>query len=74
MNIQSMFGRSVKLNVPKEYSFDEALGKIKETAELAADCGYEPEKLHCRGCINGCALSRPRCDLGKRVIAAIEKR
>lgn len=62
--------RAVK--TPKEYSFEEAVEKLKESGEFTLECG-DFEKLHCRGCINTCRLSHARCDMGRRVAAAIEK-
>ena len=66
----NLFRRN-RITVPKELSFDEAIAAISESAGAAADCGYDPEKLHCHGCINSCALARARCDFGRRVKRAL---
>ena len=48
----------------------EALRKLKESPELAAECS-EPESLHCHGCINSCRLGAARCELGRSVLSAL---
>lgn len=69
----SIFKRGWKTVEPKELSFEEALGKIREKADFAEASGYDFTKLHCGGCINTCLLSKARCDLGRRVVSAVEK-
>ena len=58
---------------PQELDFETALGKIKESAEEAEACSYAPEQLHCRGCVNSCLLSRPKCDMGRNILAALHR-
>ena len=69
----SIFRRYAGPKMPEEYSLEEALKRIKEGAEAATGCGYDSEKLHCKGCINSCRLSKARCDVGRMVVSAIEK-
>ena len=57
---------------PQEFSFAEALTHIRETASEAESAGYDPGKLRCKGCINSCLLSSPRCAFGERVVRALE--
>lgn len=70
----SLFRRTAAPKLPEKFSFEEALEKVKEKREAAEECGYDTEKLHCRGCINSCTLSRSRCDVGRLVSAALEKK
>ena len=50
----------------------EALAKLKESPELAAECS-EPEELHCHGCINSCRLGSARCELGRSILSALRE-
>ena len=70
MGIKELLNR--RAAPPEPLDFASALGKIKETAQEAFSCGYAPEMLHCRGCVNTCPLSRPRCDMGRNVLAALQ--
>lgn len=70
----SLFRRNAAPKLPEEFSFAEAMEKVREKREAAEACGYDTAKLHCRGCINSCPLSRARCDVGRLVSAALEKK
>ena len=56
-----------------EYTLDEALQRIMEKPEFAADCGYDVSKLHCHGCIKTCVLDAPKCDFGVKVTTSLRK-
>ena len=73
MSIPKFFSRKYIAPQPKEYTFEQALEKIKEGAQLALECGCDPERLHCRGCVNSCLLSKAKCELGRSVAAALHK-
>lgn len=70
MNWDSLFRKKVK---PSEYGLSQALEKIQEGAAFAAECGYDVTALHCRGCINTCPLTEPRCGVGARVVKALKE-
>lgn len=70
MNIKMLFCRKIK---PKEYTREEALQMIREGTAAAEDCGFAPDKLHCKGCANACSLAKVRCDLGVRVVRGLHK-
>ena len=65
MSITDMFIKKPK--EPVKYTIDEALTRIMEKPEYAANCGYDLTKLHCHGCIKTCQLDAPKCDFGVKV-------
>lgn len=72
MGIIQFFRRGMPDTSPKELSFCEALGYVKEGRELALECGCDKARLHCRGCVNYCLLERARCPVGKNIVSALE--
>ena len=63
--------RQLRKAAEHELSRDEALGRISESPELARECGFDINVLHCHGCIKSCTLSGARCDFGRSLARAL---
>ena len=62
MNIRALFAR------------DENITKyIRENRAFAEKCGYDPDKLHCNGCVYSCPLSHTKCVTGEKAAGLLEK-
>lgn len=69
MKIIGLFHRG---NVEKNScTYEEAIEKVKEGREAVLNCHGDLSVLHCRGCINTCLLTKPRCEFGERIAAAV---
>ena len=56
-----------------DFGIEEAFKQIKESEDFARECGFDTEKLHCKGCIYSCPIARARCDTGKRCAPLFEQ-
>lgn len=56
-----------------DFGIEDAYKQIKESKEFARECGFDIEKLHCKGCIYSCPIARAKCDTGKRCAPLFEK-
>lgn len=68
MKADSIFRRARK---SAEYGPGEALAQIKEGSAYAAEHDYDPDMLHCKGCIYACAFSKARCDTGRKAVPVL---
>ena len=68
MKLRALFHKEQQSFLPEDL-----FGRIREERAFAEECGFDPEQLHCKGCIYSCPLSRVKCDTGKQTLPFLEK-